>query len=275
MFGLNPNRLFRHALPWAIFLAGAQVLSAGAYYPMYAVTFGGLNWSIPIGQVAYFGVGGVPIGSNTLALSVSLYNDSTQFDPFLFLTGSPWTPKFQDASDSIANFSGVTALNFSISSASAGVILQFPLPTANLNQAAGAARTNASVVEGSFAGSPSVPYIVGEDFQLSTTTAYVIDSLTVWAIANSPTSPGPIDTLGQEFSSFSLYTGYTADSGTTWHQVSQYNLNSTQLNAAPRAYYTGTTDYETLNPASVPEPSTFGFLGLGIAALALKLRRRR
>lgn len=273
MFGLNPNRLFRHALPWASFLAAAQLLSAG-------------------------------------------------------------------------------------------VLLQFPLPTTNLNQAAGAARTNASVVEGSFPG--PVPYIAGEDFIiLSNTTSYVVDSLTVWAIANSPTS-GSIDTLGQEFSSFSLYMGYTPDgAGATWTQVGSSTLNSNQLNAAPRAYYTGTTNYQTLNPASgayyplyavtfgglnwsipagqvsyfgvggvpigsntlalsvsaytdnpqfdpflflignpwtptyqdhsdsitnftgltalnfsindagVPEPSTFGLLGLGIAALALKLRRRR
>ena len=272
MFGLNSNRLFRLVLPWAIFLAAAQLLSAG-------------------------------------------------------------------------------------------VILQFPLPTANLNQGAGASRTNASVIEGSFAGSPPVPYINGEAFQLST--PYVVDSLTVWAIANSPTSPGPIHTLGQEFNSFSLYTGYTADSGTTWNQVGSYSLNPTQLTAAPRAYYNGTTDYQSLasstyypmyavtfnglnwsipagqiayfgvggdpigsntlalsvstynnstqfsslyfltgSPwapkfedasnsinnftqvaalnfsisdanAGVPEPSTFGFLGLGIAGLVIKLRRRK
>jgi hypothetical protein len=266
MSGLDPNRLFRRALPWAIFLAAAQLLSAG-------------------------------------------------------------------------------------------VIYQFPLPTTNLNQAAGAARTNASVV--------AVPDIAGDDFLLSNSVSYVVDSLTVWSIANSPTS-GPINTLGQEFSSFTLYTGYTPDGlGATWTQVNSYSLNSTQLNAAPRAYYTGTTDYQTLNPASgayypmyavtfsglnwsipagqvsyygvggvpigsntlalsaslytsdpqydpfliltgnpwtptsqggadsisgfkglaalnvsingaaVPEPSTLGFLGLGIAALALKLRRRQ
>jgi hypothetical protein len=120
---------------------------------------------------------------------------------------------------------------------SASVVFQFPLPTTNLNQAAGSNRSNASF-------SANSGDYAGQDFTL--TTSAVINSLTVYVVANSPTS-GTIDTLGQEFTSISLYEGASTN-GTSFNPATlAATQNTAQLNAAPRVYYTGTTDYQTLN----------------------------
>ena len=82
------------------------------------------------------------------------------------------------------------------SSLSAGVIFERALPTANLNNAAGANRSNISWAPG------DNTYILGDDFTLGSDS--VINSLSVWEVSNngSPTT---------EFGSLSLYAG--ADDG--------------------------------------------------------------
>lgn len=151
------------------------------------------------------------------------------------------------------------ALFFATAHLLSAAIYEFPLPTTNLNSAGGSDRTNASVIQGSFAG--PVPFIVGDDFVASNSTDSVITSLTVWAIANSPTS-GTIDTLDQELSTVTLYLGQTPDGGYTWTQTGVYTLTNSQLAVAPRAYYTGTTDYQSLNGSSYYPIYALTFSGL-------------
>jgi hypothetical protein len=78
------------------------------------------------------------------------------------------------------------------SSLSAGVIFERALPTANLNNAAGANRSNISWAPGDSS------YILGDDFTLAWDS--VIHSFSVWEVSNngSPTT---------EFGSISLYAG--------------------------------------------------------------------
>ena len=82
------------------------------------------------------------------------------------------------------------------SSLSAGVIFQRALPVDNLNNAAGASRSNFDWAPG------DSTYILGDDFSLASDS--VVDSISVWEVSNggSPTT---------EFGSISLYTG--ADNG--------------------------------------------------------------
>ena len=81
-------------------------------------------------------------------------------------------------------------------SLSANLLFQRALPTANLNDAAGANRSNISWAPG------DSTYILGDDFTLASDS--VVDSISVWEVSNggSPTT---------EFGSISLYTG--ADNG--------------------------------------------------------------
>ena len=78
------------------------------------------------------------------------------------------------------------------SSLSAGVIFERALPTANLNNAAGADRSNIAWAPGDSS------YILGDDFTLASDS--VINSFSVWEVSNngSPTT---------EFGSLSLYAG--------------------------------------------------------------------
>src|ERR1035441_8274660 len=78
------------------------------------------------------------------------------------------------------------------SSLSAGIIFERALPTANLNDAAGANRSNIAWAPG------DSTYILGDDFTLASDS--VVNSLSVWEISNNgiPTT---------EFGSLSLYAG--------------------------------------------------------------------
>ena len=82
------------------------------------------------------------------------------------------------------------------SSLSAGVIFERALPTANLNNAAGADRSNIAWAPGDSS------YILGDDFTLASDS--VINSFSVWEVSNNG-SPST------EFGSLSLYVG--ADDG--------------------------------------------------------------
>jgi hypothetical protein len=82
------------------------------------------------------------------------------------------------------------------SSLSAGILFERALPTANLNDAAGANRSNIAWAPG------DSTYILGDDFTLASDS--VVDSLSVWEVSNGA-SPAT------EFGSLSLYAGADPD----------------------------------------------------------------
>lgn len=88
------------------------------------------------------------------------------------------------------------------------IIFDRGLPTANLNNASGANRSNV-------AWGDVDPYLVGDTFNLSGTSAYTIDDFTVWYI-NSTTYP-----VDEATANFSLYVGSSTaapltDVSTSW-----------------------------------------------------------
>jgi hypothetical protein len=144
---------------------------------------------------------------------------------------------------------------------SAGTVVNYPLPTTDLNQAAGADRTNASLNQG--------VDIVGDDFVNTTGSSYVINNLTVYAIANSPG-----DNIGDELSSVSLYTG-AYSSGVGDPVTLTATLDQAELTAAPEVDYTDSTEYQTLNSGTPGSPNTtydpiyaLTFTGLNLSILA-------
>jgi hypothetical protein len=92
--------------------------TAGTFYPIYAITFTNLNWTVPAGQLEFFGVSGAAIGGNTFNLSASFDTDTLTYDPFFFYTGSPYAPTFQDQSNSITGFNGQAVVNVSMDTSS-------------------------------------------------------------------------------------------------------------------------------------------------------------
>jgi len=124
---------------------------------------------------------------------------------------------------------------------SASTLYQYALPTTNLNQAAGTSRSNASLIGANYGTVDGAADIIGDDFVLNSTS--VITSLTVYAIADS--ADPDAGTLDQQFTSISLYTGASSDFSAPVTLTS--TLDSAQLALAPIVYYTGTTDYQTLD----------------------------
>jgi len=121
----------------------------------------------------------------------------------------------------------------------AGVIYSRPLPVINLNNAAGASRSNIAPLEGSF----PPPFILGDDFMLSDaglSGTYNINTLSVWEIGNLPLS-GPTDPGGNapstEFSSITLFGGPDHTDLTA--------ISSTYT--ATRVFYAGGLDYQSPN----------------------------
>jgi hypothetical protein len=81
------------------------------------------------------------------------------------------------------------------------IIFNNPLPTANLNQAAGAARSNFAFTEFDPNNPLAFESFDGENFTLaSSSNAYIVDSITTWSVASTLGQP-----LGDEFQSLSLY----------------------------------------------------------------------
>jgi len=126
-----------------------------------------------------------------------------------------------------------------------------PLPTTNLNSAAGSSRSNVAPVYGSLcdpgtgncdSGNGAItgttnPYILGDQFVLSGTTNTITD-VTVYEVGNTPTS-GTIDNPTDEFSDITLFIG--ADQAALTSISSSYSFQQVQ--------YNGTTDYESVNTA--------------------------
>ncbi|MBL8212436.1 MAG: PEP-CTERM sorting domain-containing protein [Bryobacterales bacterium] len=86
--------------------------------------------------------------------------------------------------------------------ASAATIFSRPLPIANLNNAAGASRSNVAWVSGQVFG-PDY-YIAGDDFSVASATT--LQTLTVWTVANNTLATG-ISAPSQEYSQIRLYGG--------------------------------------------------------------------
>jgi hypothetical protein len=93
---------------------------------------------------------------------------------------------------------------------SAGILFERDLPTSGLN-ASGASRSNIAPIQGS---DKNGPFILGDDFTLSGSGSFLINSITVWIVGNCPvTTCTPTNTTpSTEFSAISLFGGL--DNGT-------------------------------------------------------------
>jgi len=101
--------------------------------------------------------------------------------------------------------------------ATATLVVDRGLPTANLNSAAGANRSN---VAWDF--NPPETYISGDDFTLSnpggTLSRWKIDHIRTWAIAGNAADVPPFD-LGDRYDTISLYIGADGAAGTNIGRV--------------------------------------------------------
>ena len=113
----------------------------------------------------------------------------------------------------------------------APIIFQRQLPTTNLNNAAGANRSNAAPIQGSFSG---VPYVLGDDFNLSGVGSFTIDSISVYMVTNTLAG-----TPSSEFSAIQLYGGVDA----------ALSLRSSTYSAS-KVQYAGGLDYQSLNSST-------------------------
>jgi hypothetical protein len=120
------------------------------------------------------------------------------------------------------------------------ILFERDLPSNNINGPSGIGRSNyAPVVQGT-TGLPdpnNVPFILGDDFSLSGTGGFLVNTLTLYVVLQNPG-----DSLTQEISGLTLYGG--ADSGTIGVLSS--------LPTFTRVQYNGTTDYQ-----STASPTTF------------------
>jgi hypothetical protein len=98
------------------------------------------------------------------------------------------------------------------------------LPTANLNNAAGADRSNVAWADSESTSTPSEYWLPGDDFTL--TSSANVDDITVWIVGAGTTAPGFLP------SGLSLFGG---DAGGTISQI------STTYTSAPVTYTDGTT----------------------------------
>jgi hypothetical protein len=158
-------------------------------------------------------------------------------------------------------FFGVV-LALSLSSAMSAAIIQYrPLPIANLNEAAGATRSNVSFAE-------TDPGLMdGDDFNLAPGFLYKINAITVWSVASTFG-----EALGTEFSTVSLYGGLVGDPltqletgtpGTTFNgnDVGSSNANITHT----LVNYSNFEDYEAVGAPGAFFPiwqTTFSNLNL-------------
>jgi hypothetical protein len=139
---------------------------------------------------------------------------------------------------SVAAFLAAAAIS---SHAAPGIIFDRGLPEANLNNVAGADRSNVSWGFGA-SGTPGLAYYSGDFFRLGQD--YVIHSLTTWAtIGPVPLAEG---TLESRFSSLSLFTGTGVgpmtermQGNTVGNATDNPNISVTQVTYANGADYQG------------------------------------
>jgi hypothetical protein len=152
----------------------------------------------------------------------------------------------------------LTAMLSACSLASAATLFQRDLPSSGLNLS-GVSRSNIAPVQGTTVGGG--PFILGDDFTLTGTGSFLVNSITVWTVGNCPvTTCTPTNaTPSTEFSSIQLFGGL--DNGTNG-PVSL--LSSTY--SSTHVQYSGGLDYLSPgNGLSYPIfQITFSSLGLVI-----------
>jgi hypothetical protein len=101
----------------------------------------------------------------------------------------------------VGGFWSLAAVSFGSPLPPPTIIFNNPLPTANLNQAAGAARSNFAFTEFDPNNPLAFESFDGENFTLSSSSnSYIVDSITTWSVASTLGQP-----LGNEFQSLALY----------------------------------------------------------------------
>lgn len=85
--------------------------SAGTFYPLYQLTFSGLNWLVPDNQLTYFAVGGDPIGINTFnlhgsnaPLSGGIQDGADQAAVLFLQNAGQWTATYSLPAGYIQNY---------------------------------------------------------------------------------------------------------------------------------------------------------------------------
>jgi hypothetical protein len=112
------------------------------------------------------------------------------------------------------------ALIFSVASAIAAptVLVDRGLPTANLNNAAGANRSNVAWVEGDYTNPNSAYTVLGDSFTNTSSQSWSITTIRLWAVGAVSTASllGGIEggSLGQVSTGFSTTSAFYADSST-------------------------------------------------------------
>jgi len=131
--------------------------------------------------------------------------------------------------------------------ARAGVLYSSPLPNTHINTGTGQsdiAPTYGSLADANLPGSPSEPYILGDQFSLSGTTNS-ITSFTIYEVGNDPVSEfgSATDNPTQEFSALDLYVGpdgadlNLASTSYTYSQVKFSDGENYQSINSPNRYY--------------------------------------
>jgi hypothetical protein len=145
----------------------------------------------------------------------------------------------------------------------AGTIYAVPLPILNLNNAAGANRSNIAPVQGSFTGASNCPgtcpYILGDDFRLADaglSGQYNVNTLSVWEVGNvqvaGATDSTPTTLPSGEFSSITLLGGVEPNDLTV--------LSSSYT--ATRVFYAGGLNYQSPNSGNYFPIYRLDFTGL-------------
>jgi hypothetical protein len=119
------------------------------------------------------------------------------------------------------------------------IIFQRALPNINLNDAAGANRSNISWLSGQL--SSGTYFTTGDDFTFTGAGA-MVSSITIYEVANNPVGSGSASLPGNEFSSMTLYVGPqmgTLNTADITYNAAQIASNSTQV------FYNGGVNYQS------------------------------
>ena len=128
------------------------------------------------------------------------------------------------------------------------IVINRPLPTANLNNVAGVNRSNVAWAE-----DPNPPDFDGDDFTMPAGSSWTINKITVWAVAGSMTANPNID-LSSLFSSISLYGGVAPVASWGTHGTTYTN---SPANTLMSGNFVGNA---TNNPNIVITPATYADL---------------
>jgi hypothetical protein len=133
-------------------------------------------------------------------------------------------------------FASLAALGLASSATADTLLVNRGLPTANLNSAAGADRSNVSWADSEASANPSEYWVPGDDFTISGSGAYRVTDIRVWEVAAGINTPGflpsgqtllgglnsgPIGTISSSYTSPSVTyadgTTYQGNNGGFWN----------------------------------------------------------